>query len=66
MKIVTCKPGHSLHIVLKANVDPATPVGYLFDYNGIDIYIGHMTAKQVKLALDAPKYFTVVHRTQLG
>lgn len=67
MNIVKCKAGHSIHIVLKADVDPATPVGYLFGHSsGIDIFVGHMTERQVKLALDVPKYFAVIHRTQFG
>lgn len=59
MKIVKCKAGHSIHIVLKAEVDPATPVGYLFGYSGIDIFIGQVTEQQVKLALDIPESFTI-------
>ena len=65
MKIVRCKPGHSIHIHLKTDVDPATPADYLFGQSGIDIFIGHMTDQEVKIALQAPKYFSVTHDKRL-
>ena len=65
MKIVKCKPGHSLHIAPQANVDPATPIDYLFGHSGIDIFVGHVTEQEVRIALQVPKQFKIVHHKQL-
>lgn len=66
MQILRCKPGHSIHIDVKAEVDPATPVDYIFTHSGIDIYIGHSNDQEVRLALQVPPHFKVVHSKDLG
>lgn len=66
MQILRCKPGHSIHIHLKANVDPATPVDYVFGHSGIDIYIGYSTDQEVRVAVQAPPAFNVVHSKDLA
>lgn len=66
MKILKCQPGHSIHIKLKDSVDPATPVDYVFGHSEIDIYIGYSTGKEVRVAVQVPQYFNVVHYKELG
>jgi len=65
MLVLRCKPGHSIHIDVKANVDPATPVGHLFGHSGISIYIGYSDREEVRLAVQAPPSFNVVHSKEL-
>ena len=61
MQILRCKPGHSIHIDLKANVDRAAPVDYVFGHSGIDIYIGYADDQEVRIAVQVPPSFRVVH-----
>ena len=66
MKILKCKPGHSIHIGVKANVDPAMPVNVLFAQKGIDIYIGYSDDQEVRVAVQVPHYLHVMHSKDLA
>lgn len=61
MRIITCKPGHSVEIKLKAHTAPHMPAHQLFMHETIEIFIGRVKEEEIKLAVIAPRQFTVLH-----
>lgn len=59
VRVLTCKPGRMLKIVLAQGVDPATPIGKLFKDGGIDVIIGEFHQGEVRLAVTADAAFMV-------
>src|SRR3569832_1228943 len=61
MRIVTCKPGHSLEIKLKTEIRPDLPAQRLFAQGNIEIFVGHKKKNENKQANKDPQQQAVVH-----
>ncbi len=61
MRIITCRPGHSVEIKLKALTSPQLSAHQLFAYENIEIFVGRVKEDEIKLAVMAPRQFAVVH-----
>jgi len=66
MHIITCKPGHTIEIKLKPDVHPDSRSHWLFDQGNIEIFVGRITSDEIKLAIVAPRQFTVLHNQHWG
>src|SRR3569832_1912838 len=55
MRIVTCKPGHSLEIKLKTEIRPDLPAQRLFAQGYIEIFVGRVKENEIKLAIMVPR-----------
>lgn len=64
MRIVTCKPGHSIEIKLKAGTQPDFPAQRLFSQGNIEIFVGRVKESEIKLAIMTPQQLSVVHNRQ--
>src|SRR3569623_484532 len=60
MRIVTCKPGHSLEIKLKTEIRPDLPAQRLFAQGNIEIFVGRVKENEIKLAIMVPRLRGVV------
>lgn len=61
MRIITCRPGHSVEIKLKTPTSPQFPAYHLFAHESIEIFVGRVKEHEIKLAVMAPRQFTVLH-----
>src|SRR3569833_4433502 len=61
MRIVTCKPGHSLEIKLKTEIRPDLPAQRLIAQGYIEIFVGRVKENEIKLAIMVPRQLAVVH-----
>src|SRR3569832_1302018 len=61
MRIVTCKPGHSLEIKLKTDIRPDLPAQRHNAQNNIDIFVGRVMEFEIKLAILVARQLAVVH-----
>src|SRR3569832_1231608 len=62
MRIVTCKPGHSLEIKLKTEIRPDLPAQRLITQGNIEIFVGRVKENEIKLAIMVPRQLAVVHK----
>src|SRR3569833_3568298 len=60
MRIVTCKPGHSIEIKLKTEIRPVLPAQRLYAQGNIEILVGRVKENEIKLASMVPRQLAVV------
>lgn len=66
MRIVTCKPGHSIEIKLKMGTRLDFPAQHLFSQGNIEIFVGRVKGNEIKLAIMVPRQLSVVHNQSGG
>jgi sRNA-binding carbon storage regulator CsrA len=65
MLILTRKPGQRIRIVPDPNLDPQTPIAQLFRDGPIEVTIGGIHQRQVKLGIQADARLLIL-RDELG
>lgn len=65
MLILTRKPGQRIRIVPHPELDPATPIGQIFQDGPIEVTIGGVHQTQVKLGIQADARLLIL-RDELG
>ncbi len=64
MRILTCKPGHTLQIDLPQRQPDDLPARHLFEQGPIEIFIGHVREHEIKIAISCDPRMTVTQQPE--